>query len=114
MGPSIFSGLFMPAKVRVIVGTPDYWGLQFSKASSTKLDASVVLESGAAVESRTVTEDRSLGEPATEPEPANLQREQRDRSISNLWIHRVMLAALRNSGRTDEAIALAGKKWLEE
>lgn len=90
VGPSIFSALFMPAKVRVIVGIPDDWGLQFSKANATKLDA------------------------AADGEPANLQREQGDRSISNQWIHRVMLSSLRNSGRTEEAIALAGKKWLEE
>lgn len=114
VGPSIFSALFMPAKVRVIVGTPDHWGLQFSKTSPTKVDASVALESSAAVETQPGTENGPLGQSATEPEPANLKHDQRDRSISNQWIHRVMLAALRNSGRTDEAIALAGKKWLEE
>jgi len=90
VGPSIFSALFMPAKVRVIVGLPDEWGLQFSKENTTRLETTA------------------------NGEPVNEEREKRDRSISNQWIHRVMLSALRNSGRTDEAIALAGKKWLEE
>ena len=102
VGPSIFSAFFMPAKVRVIVGIPDAWGLQFSKVNATKLDANAPGETN--VERET----------SADGEPANLQREQRDRSISDQWIHRVMLASLRNSGRTDEAIALAGKKWLEE
>lgn len=122
VGPSIFSALFMPAKVRVIVGTPDAWGLQFSKVNSTKLDLAAKGKIGSveaaaqleAADKLEAADNGSTGESAAGGEPANLQREQRDRSISNQWIHRVMLAALRNSGRNDEAIALAGKKWLDE
>jgi hypothetical protein len=37
-----------------------------------------------------------------------------DRSIAEAWIHRVMQTAVQQSGRSADAIAMAGKHWLQE
>jgi 1-acyl-sn-glycerol-3-phosphate acyltransferase len=86
VGPSIFSALFRAARIRVMVGAPDDWGLRQRQATAQE----------AGKESEVAKRDRG------------------DRELSERWLRRVMEDALQRSGSSGHTIALAGKNWVEE
>lgn len=102
VGPTIFSPLFRAAKIRVIVGLPDAWGLQRKQEALQHRSQASQPEDGSRSDS---TQVDASAPPAIDSD---------DRSIAEAWIHRVMQTAVQQSGRSADAIAMAGKHWLQE
>ncbi|MFN7732232.1 MAG: lysophospholipid acyltransferase family protein [Pirellula sp.] len=108
VGPTIFSPLFRAAKIRVIVGQPDSWGLQRKQEALQHRAHAPHAAEGSRTEPSDASNDVSVAHSA----PPAIDND--DRSIAEAWIHRVMQTAVQQSGRSADTIALAGKHWLQE
>lgn len=95
-GWEVYSALFIPAKVRIIVGTPD------------RYDAKV---------QDTVKPTNTENEPKADNEPAEIENASYDRIQSRndavAWISRVMEQSLRMGGHSQNEVGIAGRKWLD-
>ena len=89
-GWAVYSALFIPARVRIIVGTPERF-----KAKSQEIVAAA----------NTVNESGEL-------DSASHDRTQ-SRSDSVAWLSRVMGKSLRMGGHSPDDVGIAGKKWLD-
>jgi len=89
-GWEVYSALFIPARVRIFVGTPERF-----EAISQEIVAAA----------NTVNE-------AAELENAAHDRIQ-SRSDSVAWLSRVMGKSLRMGGHSSDDVGIAGKKWLD-
>lgn len=87
-GREVYSALFMPAKVRILVGPPNRF------EDSAKLGTDVSL-------------DQSLEVAETRSERAQA----RDEAVS--WITRVMQQSLSMGGQSSDGVSLAGRKWVD-
>lgn len=125
VGPSIFSPLLKPAKVRVVVGPPDHWGLQM--ASRHRTNPAQLPRDGVAAQGVTIPaadansdlESSPSDTPTSTPthingdtDPSSMAMD--DRAICEAWIHRVMQSSLKQAGRAGESIAMAGRNWVQE
>lgn len=90
-GWEVYSALFLPAKVRIIVGTPDHFG-----ASAIPTEEGTPLEEGAPLEG---------GDGPSERVPS--------RSDAIAWISRVMSRSLKMGGHSEDEVGIAGRKWLD-
>lgn len=89
-GWAVYSALFIPARVRIIVGTPERF-----EANSQEL----------AAEANTVNE-------AGELENASYDRTQ-SRNDAVAWLARVMGKSLRMGGHSPDDVGIAGKNWVD-
>lgn len=89
-GWEVYSALFIPARVRIIVGTPERF-----EANGQELAAAA----------NTVNE-------AGELDNATYDRTQ-SRNEAIAWLSRVMGKSLRMGGHSPDEVGLAGKKWLD-
>ncbi len=95
-GWAVYSALFVPAKVRIIVGTPD------------RFDANV-------------QENAIPAEPENESKPENEATELGNVSYDRIqsrndaiaWLSRVMGESLRMGGHSPDEVGIAGRKWLD-
>ena len=95
-GWEVYSALFIPAKVRIIVGTPDRF--------ETKVQETVITTNTESVENPEL-EHR-------EPEHASYDRSQA-RSDAVAWVSRVMGKSLTMGGHAPDEVSIAGRKWLD-
>ncbi len=95
-GWAVYSALFIPAKVRIRVGTPDRF-------------AAKVQETGLA----TNTES----EPNAENEAVELEKASYDRNPSRndaiAWLSHVMGESLRMGGHSSKDVGIAGRNWVD-
>ena len=95
-GWAVYSALFVPAKVRIIVGNPD------------RFDANIKYTANPA-------------EPENESKPENEARELEKVSYDRIqsrndaiaWLSRVMGESLRMGGHSPDDVGIAGRKWLD-
>lgn len=124
VGPSVLSPLLKPAKVRVVVGPPDDWGLQMARRHRSN-HAQLPQDASSAQDAPFSSVDsRPLDAPTDDPTHSNGDSETSgittsgitmdDRAICEAWIDRVMQASLRQAGHRGESIAMAGKNWVQE
>ena len=90
-GWAVYSALFMPAKVRIIVGSPECF--EAARAGAN-----------------TLTKNENE---AGELENASYDRIQ-SRSDAIAWITRVMRESLRMGGHSPDEVDIAGRKWLDD
>lgn len=95
-GWAVYSALFIPAKVRIKVGTPDRFEAK-------------VQETGAVTNTQ--------NEPKVENEPGDLEKASYDRIQSRndaiAWLTRVMGESLRMGGHSPDEVGIAGRKWVD-
>jgi 1-acyl-sn-glycerol-3-phosphate acyltransferase len=95
-GWAVYSALFIPARVRIIVGAPDRFETKVQElvtATNTEIDENPELEH-------------------REPENASYDRSQA-RSDAVAWVSRVMGKSLTMGGHSPDEVAIAGRKWLD-
>ncbi len=95
-GWAVYSALFLPARVRIIVGMPDRFDPSVkdgAHATNSEYEANGELETGGV---------------AT---PSNERLATRNDAIA--WISRVMSKSLRMGGHSADEVGIAGRKWLD-
>jgi len=95
-GWAVYSALFIPAKVRIIVGSPDRFETKIQElgiATNTEVAGNPTLEH-------------------SEPENASFARSQA-RNEAVAWVTRVMGTSLTMGGHSPDDVSIAGRKWLD-
>ncbi len=95
-GWEVYSALFIPAKVRIVVGTPEPF-----EANVQDIGNATNIEK----DSQTSNEAAELGK-------ASYDRIQ-TRSAAVAWLSRVMGKSLRMGGHSPDEIGIAGRSWLD-
>ena len=95
-GWAVYSALFVPAKVRIIVGTPD------------RFDANVQ-------DNANPTEPENESKPENEAmELGNVSYDRvQSRNDAIAWLSRVMGESLKMGGHSPDEVGIAGRKWLD-
>jgi 1-acyl-sn-glycerol-3-phosphate acyltransferase len=125
VGPSVLSPLLKPAKVRVVVGPPDDWGLQMARRhrpNPAQLPRDGAADPGVptpSADSNSEMDSLPSNAPSTSPPQLNGDADTSnmamdDRAICEAWIYRVMQSSLKQAGREGESIAMAGRNWVQE
>lgn len=95
-GWEVYSALFIPAKVRIIVGTPE-------RFEADVQDTAIATNN---------EKDSQTGNEAVELEKASYDRSQ-TRSAAVAWLSRVMGKSLRMGGHSPDDVGIAGRSWLD-
>ena len=90
-GWEVYSALFMPAKVRILVGPPNRF------EDSAKL--------------MTATPDEALAEVAEVAESRSERAQAKDEAVA--WMRRVMQQSLSMGGQSSDGVSFAGRKWVD-
>ncbi len=96
VGWAVYSALFVPAKVRIIVGNPDRFDANIKDAANPTEPE---------IESKPENEAREL-------EKVSYDRIQ-SRNDAIAWLSRVMGESLRMGGHSPDDVGIAGRKWLD-
>ena len=98
-GWAVYSALFLPAKVRIIVGPPERFEVNVqdnSNATNTENEANA----------------ENTGNEAGELEKASYDRIQ-SRSDAVAWLSRAMGKSLKMGGHSPDEVGIAGRNWLD-
>ena len=95
-GWAVYSALFVPAKVRIIVGNPDRFDANVQAAANSTEPENESKRENEARESGNVSYDRI-----------------QSRNDAIAWLSRVMGESLRMGGHSPDDVGIAGRKWLD-